>query len=471
MKRLSWSSGRPGRIQLGEKQPSDLDVPKRNIPVPKAALEDGILHLLATAAEMQQRQDLESANQLYEAAIAKMKAHKLDRKKFLSGTSKKPPPLNSRTAIEWSFHVGDLRSAITLLGDPNVVFTQLLSTSDFTKIDAILKAGADVEYRVGPFGRTYLLREAGEGREEGVKLALEHGASISCMDDGGDTALSLALRTQSSSPRLVEMLISAGADVSLTDGQGQPLLLVAAKSANAETLKQILDALAPLKNENLQQMQSYITFLPRDGKSIGARDSEVIRILLEHGLDPNTRCPSAANPSLLDIVLLQAGDGADELVSELLERGAEIDLELALQHAQPSQLELILSKLHPLTESNRELVVSWTRTLLSLGRKWTKRDGNMLALLLDFGLDPNTRSDKAPHSPLIVCAAHAGDTNLVDKLIAHKANLDASNDDSDTAIVVAAKQKNRQIYDSLKAGGVNDKYFFGWTVWTHHANS
>ena len=146
MNRTSWSPLQQGRIQLPDRRTSDA--PKRNIPVPKAALEDGILHLLATAAEMQQRQDLPSAFQLYEAAIAKIKTHGLNSKTFLEGTSKKPAPLNSKTPLEWSLHVGDVASAILLLGDPNAALAALRNKVSLERIGDILDSGASIEYRV-----------------------------------------------------------------------------------------------------------------------------------------------------------------------------------------------------------------------------------------------------------------------------------------------------------------------------------
>lgn len=51
MDRTSWTSKQKGQIKLGdEKQP---DGPSRIIPVKKEHLEEGILQLLASAADMQ----------------------------------------------------------------------------------------------------------------------------------------------------------------------------------------------------------------------------------------------------------------------------------------------------------------------------------------------------------------------------------------------------------------------------------
>lgn len=471
MNRSSWSSAKEGRIQLGGRQSSGFDTPMRNIPVKKAVLEDGILHLLATAAEMQQRQDLDSANQLYEAAIAKMKAHGLDRKKFLNGTAKKPAPLSSRTPVEWSIHVGDMRSVITLLGDPNVALAQMVSTLTFEQLEAILDAGASIEHRIGPYGRTLLLREASEGRRKGIEIALDHGASISCLDDNGDTVLALCLR--STGPDTISIfkdLLEAGADINGNDGHGQPMLQVAVAHANPEVVATVIETLSPLTAKHVEQMQDSVANLLFFGNKINSRTCGVILLLLKHGIDPNTSSQATGRQSLFEFALQQDGEVGAALVSGLIEHGAEPSLPAALVRGQPNQLELVLTRLTPLSELNYLHMIEWVQNILSIGKRRSQRDGEILKILLDFGVDPNLRSVKPPHSPLIFFAVESNDLELVEKLIAHKANLTAANDDSETALVRAAKLQNRAVYDALKAGGVNDKYFLGWTVWSSYTN-
>ena len=471
MSRMSWSSKKEGTIQLGDRQPSGFDTPMRNIPVKKAALEDGILHLLATAVEMQQRQDLESANQLYEAAIAKMKAHGLDRKKFLTGTAKKPAPLNSRTPVEWSIHVGDMKSVITLLGDPNVALAQMVSTLNFEQLEQMLDAGANIEHRIGPSGRTLLLREVAEGRRKGVQVALDRGASIACMDDNGDTALAICLRsTDPESMVIFDDLIEAGADINLNDGYGQPMLRVAVASASPELVTKMMDTLSPLSEKHKQQLQDYVSDVVKEGKKMSVRTFAVVGLLLQHGVDPNTSSPGPEKRTLFDLALWQPDNISDDLIANLIELGVKPDLQTTLLHGQVHSVELVLTRLTPLDDANHKHMAEQTQKILTLGKRRSQHDAEILKVLLDFGLDPNLRSAKPPHSPLIFYAVDMGDLALVQKLIAHKANLNAVNDDSDSALVRAAKLQNRAVYDAIKAGGVNDKYFFGWTVWSNYTN-
>lgn len=466
MNRSSWSSHKQGRIQLPDRRLSDA--PKRNLPVPKAALEDGILHLLATAAEMQQRQDLPSAFQLYEAAIAKIKAHGLNSKHFLDGTSKKPAPLNSKTPLEWSLHVGDVASAILLLGDPNAALAALRTRVSLERVGDILDSGASVEHRIGPCGRTLLLQEAMEGRYAGVCLALDRGASVTCMDDNGDTALALALRSgESQAGLIVTDLLEAGADMSLNDGSGQPLLKVALADARTEVVKQVMEILSPLSSGSHRCIGDWVANLTGDGNMLSDRTVSVLRLLLHNGLDPNVRQPGE-NISLIDMAMSRQAAGSEPLVEDLLSMDARPNLSPALRLATLRSLDLVLTKMTPLTDEDRQQMVSWFNALPVQPKKWSMRDKEVLMLLVEFGLDPDVRQASAPHAPLVVCAAGNGNTELVQKLIAHNAKLGASDDNSDTALIRAAKTNNRAVYDILKAKGANDRMFF-WTIWTQYA--
>lgn len=472
MNRTSWSSKQKGQIKLGdEKQP---DGPSRIIPVKKEHLEDGILQLLASAADMQQRRDLDSALQLYQAAMAKVKSHGLNRKRLLTGTNKKPPPLNSRTPLEWSLHSGDMPSAICLLGGPSTAFAELGTSGNPDHVRQILDAGASIEQRIGIFGRTFILQEAAKANLNGVNLALEWGASVHCMDDNGDTPLALALRCQQTQANLVvAALLEAGADVNAVDGKGQPLFKVAIAHGQLENVAQFMSALNPVTEEHNQMMRTWAASLPVHGDDWSSRDCSVLRFLLGHGLDPNLRLGSNNTSTLLDVAVQRQTVGSEPLAAQLLKAGAKPNIEAALHGSTPKMLELILQNVGSLRETNQQLIIRWIAKLHAYPQEWTKRDGEVLKLLLDFDLDPNIRRPAAPRPPLIVCAASYGDIDLLQRLIKKGADLGATDDNSDTAIIVAAKRKNKHIYDALKAAGVSDRYFlFGLgSVWTYYASS
>lgn len=474
MNRKSWSSAKPGPIRLDNKKPSDTaDVPQSKIhAVPKAALEEGILQLLASAAEMQQRQDFDSALQLYEAAMEKVKAHGLNRKRLFTGTSKKPAPLNSRTPIQWCLHVGDIPSAICLLGSPNAALAELRTTVSRDKLEQILDAGANIEYRIGPMGRTLLLQESAEGKHAGVRVALDRGASVTVMDDNGDTALALAMISKKSEASLIVAdLMEAGADINSQDGQGQPLFKLAVAQGQPAFVAQLIETLSPLTVEYREYMKSWAADLPVRGDRWSERTCEVLRLLLDHGLDPKLCLQANTKFSLFDVAVSRQAAGSELLVASLLDHGVAPNVEAALHGGTPQIIELVLTRVTPLQDTERHQILAWVNTLPSEPKKWSPRDFDILKLLLDYGLDPNLRRMTTPHSPLIVCAAASGDLALVHKLIALKAQLNVMDDNSDTALICAAKAGNRPIYDALKKAGVNDRVFFGMiTVWSSHQN-
>lgn len=472
MNRKSWSSAKPGPIRLGDKTPSNpADIPQSKIhAVPKAALEEGILQLLASAAEMQQRQDFDSALQLYEAAMDKVRAHGLNRKRLFTGTSKKPAPLNNRTPIQWCLHVGDIASAICLLGSPNTALAELRTTVTCERVGQILDAGADIEYRIGPMGRTLLLQEAAEGRHAGVRLALDRGASITVMDDNGDTALALALPYEKSQASLIVAdLMKAGADVRSSDGQGQPLLKLAVAQGQPEVVAQVIKALSPLSAADWECMVNWAACLPAHVDKWSTRTCEVLRLLLNNGLDPNLCLQANGNVALLEVAVRRQSAGSEVLVADLLDHGAAPNLEAALHGGITQNIELILKRGNPLQSAQQQQIAAWITKLPLEPRNWSPRNLDTLNLLLDHGLDPSFCRPAAPHSPLIVCAAASGNLPLVQKLIALNAQLNAMDDNSDTALICAAKAGNRPIYDALKNAGVNDRVFFGMvTVWSNH---
>ena len=471
MSRKSWSSHKPGPISLGEKKPSDAaDIPQTKIhAVPKAALEEGILQLLASAAEMQQRQDLDSALQLYEAAMGKIRSHNLNRKRLFTGINKKPPPLNSRTPLQWSIHVGDMASAICLLGNPNAAFAELRSIVSREQVEQLLDAGADVEYRIGPMGRTFLLQEAAEGRHSGVRLALDRDANISVMDNNGDSALALALSCHSSETSLIVTdLMAAGGDLQSRDGKGRPLFGVAITQGQPEVVAQVISALSPLEMQHMEQMKNWATQLPAHGHPWNNRTCDVLRLLIDHGLDPNTMLQPDSR-SLLQTACCQTAANSEHLVADLLERGATPNFGAALLNGQLRAIKVMLTKVKPQHDDLSREIAAWAKSLSPDSRRWSSRTVEVFNLLLDHDLDPNFRLPIAPHSSLILCAAKTGDLVLVKKLIALKAQLNDADDNSDTALICAAKNSNRPVYDTLKQAGVNDKLLFGLTsVWSSH---
>jgi len=100
-------------------------------------------------------------------------------------------------------------------------------------ITALLQAGADVNSRndrlVGGFSFTALYAASHKGNKDSVKLLLaQPGVKLDETHDGGDTALMVA--AEGGHAEIVEMLLKAGADVSITDEAGETAITRAQKT-------------------------------------------------------------------------------------------------------------------------------------------------------------------------------------------------------------------------------------------------
>ncbi|MEE8270727.1 MAG: ankyrin repeat domain-containing protein [Alphaproteobacteria bacterium] len=89
----------------------------------------------------------------------------------------------------------------------------------------LIDHGAEVNDREGYFGATPLQQAAENGRLETVKLLLQRGADINAIDQRGFSALWCASQLQSfrnvGDSRLIEYLVSQGADLHVKNAHGQ----------------------------------------------------------------------------------------------------------------------------------------------------------------------------------------------------------------------------------------------------------
>src|SRR4029079_18644074 len=108
-------------------------------------------------------------------------------------------------------------------------------------ITALLQAGADVNSRndrlVGGLSFTALYAAVHKGNKDSVKLLLaQPGIKLDESNDDGDTALMVA--AEHGHAEIVEMLLKAGADVSITDEAGETAITRAQKTLAKQQAQQ-----------------------------------------------------------------------------------------------------------------------------------------------------------------------------------------------------------------------------------------
>jgi ankyrin repeat protein len=238
-------------------------------------------------------------------------------------------------------------------------------------------------------GVTALVFAARQGDLESAKLLLEHGADVNQQTEGGWTPLLVAV--QNRYYELAEFLLEHGADPSIQNKGGWSPLYIATDNRNIEG-------------------GDYPTRKPD-------RDHlEIIKLLLEHGADVNTRMHSSTETRTVFTHQWLYEEGATPF----------------LRAAQSSDLVLMKLLLEHGADPNLTTDDRTTPLMVASGIGWVEgvtyewsRDANVetVEMLLDLGLDVNARNSEGRTA--LMGAAHKGRNEIVQLLVDRGADLDA----------------------------------------------
>lgn len=218
--------------------------------------------------------------------------------------------------------------------------------------------------------------------------------------------------------REVERLLDSGVDPNVRDGDATALTCAAAGS-HPEVVTLLLDRGAtPTVAALRAAVGSTIAFgIPTPDSDTPPGREEVVRLLLEHGVDPN-RGVHGPNP-----LLYAAWSGQPGVVDQLLAHGADPNRGGRVDSAFITMAQIWPYATKPTTRDGPRLpetrgdVVDNVPPLV--GAVWTGQQ-DIATRLLDAGADPNLASDEA-FTP-IYAAAVRGDQELVVLLLARGAS-------------------------------------------------
>lgn len=189
---------------------------------------------------------------------------------------------------------------------------------DLSTATLLVKAGANAK-ATNRYDVTPLSLACTNGNSDIVALLLEAGADANTKLRGGETVLMTASRTGKPGP--VKALLSRGAEVNAKDRKGQTALMWAAAEGHAEVVSLLLKAKADFKNP-LPSGFTPLLFAAREGRI------DVVRVLLKAGADINDAIPDRKGAPRgpkpgTGALLMAVENGHFELAIALVKAGAD----------------------------------------------------------------------------------------------------------------------------------------------------
>lgn len=407
----------------------------------------------------------------------------------IAADGRHPVDADGTTALHWAVRAGDLAAVRQLLregldaraanrygvtplalaaqnGDPAIVDVLLAAGADANgslsnrqtmlmlasrsgnpaAIEALVAHGADVNARERVLGETALMWAAAENHGEAIRSLAGAGADVNARSSrltfprsewgdgksgrftvlprGGWTPLMYAARQDARDS--VRALVAAHADLDATDPDGTTALTVAVINAHYEAAALLLDAGAD----------------PNVGDSTGM--TPLYAAVDMHTLDETPGRPAPKPPETIDSLAM---------VERLLARGANPNARLR---------DAILTRVHnngdpvlgagatPLMRAARKADAAATRVLLDHGADPAlAMKGGVTAVMIASGFGGQVRfAEYNPHSGTEEDAAEC-----VRLAVAHGADINATNDQGQTALHVAAGRRGAAFIRFLAAQG------------------
>ena len=195
--------------------------------------------------------------------------------------------------------------------NPEGATALMRAAGDYDKVKLLLDHGASADAR-SKLGRTPLLIAAAiPGNLKTVWLLLALGGQINEQDQAGDNCLTSAAKRGDT--EMVKALLEAGAEPSVASAFGRSPLMWAAEEGNVDTL-------ACLLQRDAAKAQPGLDFALSSATMRGP--AAAVRMLLEHGANPNTPSPIAGYTPLMWAAYSE--NVSVETAKLLLERGADV---------------------------------------------------------------------------------------------------------------------------------------------------
>jgi N-acyl-D-amino-acid deacylase len=274
---------------------------------------------------------------------------------------------------------------------------QRASTND---VNRLLRAGANAN-AADADGVPALMAATLFANADMLELLLARGADPNRTGPGGATALMWAVPDV----QKMQRLINHGADVNARSETNRTAMLVAASyPGTVKALRLLLDHGADLGTQDSGRATAL-------SLAVRSADVEVVRFLIEKGLDPNKLAPDARRQGFLRHDL----PTTDLMMSKGLTPFTDVLVAAATWQPHESVTRWIASG----ADVNAKNAAQYNRTPLLTAVSSEAQGADTLALLLEHGADPNARTTEG-ESPLD-WALYKGDRAKIQVLEQHGA--------------------------------------------------
>lgn len=354
--------------------------------------------------------------------------------------------------------------------DPNATdkhgFTPLFSATELGFVDGakmLIKYGADPNLSAGPESDTPLALSVLESKMELVQLFLTYGGDPNRVMANGNTVLIRAI-DRKTPKRLIELVLNYGSDPNGKNGEGTSPMFQCVSMQRFDVAQLLLDRGADPNLPGPKHLLWPATYQPPLLKLLLARGAdfrrapgvmelatsinniESVRVLLNHGVDPNAKKDGVYTPLCSAI-----RDDRGDIVTLLLDNGADPNLPA-------SEYPCFKCVTHHRSQYLPQVVAAGgdphePRGIVEKAVKHNNTDA--LIYLLDYGVDVNAKSPEG-YTPLTT-AIREDRADMVDLLLARGA--DPAIRGQDWPLCMAVKRPN--ILKKLLPAVSNPKNFKG----------
>jgi ankyrin repeat protein len=204
---------------------------------------------------------------------------------------------------------GDGESALSPDPERDAALVVAAARGDTGQVRRLLDAGASLHYADGT-GRTALIAAAYANHLDVARLLVDAGADVNAKDETVQSAYLVSTSEVGDDTRLLELTLESGADVGSLDSYNGTGLIRAADRGYVEIVRRLLETDIEVDHvNNLGWTALLEAIILGDG---GARHTDVVRLLLGAGADPNLADAGGVRP------LAHAREAGHEEIARLL---------------------------------------------------------------------------------------------------------------------------------------------------------